>query len=81
MQSAIALSENAEYKAARLSFFGIWRYQSFGLGPQAIPPPVHIGEVLEPARARPVPFWRQGFLPPPDTPVRVFVDELPAVVI
>ena len=25
-----------------------------------MPPPVQIGERLEPARARPVPFWRHG---------------------
>src|SRR3954466_11908129 len=32
-----------------------------------MPPPVQIGERLEPARARPVPFWRHGLAPPPRT--------------
>src|SRR6185437_15531667 len=32
-----------------------------------------MGERVEPCRARPVPFWRQGFLPPPRTSPRVFV--------
>src|SRR5581483_3021358 len=33
---------------------------------------------MEPARARPVPFWRHGFLPPPLTSPRVFVACVPA---
>src|SRR3954454_6692075 len=43
-----------------------------------MPPPVQIGERDEPARARPVPFWRHGLAPPPRTWPRVFVDALPA---
>ena len=35
-----------------------------------MPPPVQIGERDEPARARPVPFWRHGFAPPPRTSPR-----------
>src|SRR5580704_3478502 len=42
-----------------------------------MPPPVQIGEREEPARARPVPFWRHGLAPPPDTWPRVFVDAVP----
>src|ERR1700686_644534 len=42
-----------------------------------MPPPVQIGERLEPARARPVPFWRQGLAPPPETRPRVFVAAVP----
>src|SRR5215207_3960928 len=42
-----------------------------------MPPPVQIGEREEPARARPVPFWRQGLAPPPRTWARVLVDAVP----
>src|SRR5436309_9151388 len=42
-----------------------------------MPPPVHTGDRLEPARARPVPFWRQGLEPPPETIPRVFVAAVP----
>src|SRR3954451_24558887 len=48
-----------------------------GLGPKTVPPPVQIGEREEPARARPVPFWRQGLAPPPRTSPRVLVDDVP----
>ena len=49
-----------------------------GVGPCATPPPTHCGERIEPWRARPVPFWRHGFLPPPATSPRVFVECVPA---
>src|SRR4051794_35666431 len=42
-----------------------------------MPPPVQIGERDEPARARPVPFWRHGLAPPPRTSPRVFVEWVP----
>src|SRR5260370_20085625 len=42
-----------------------------------MPPPVQIGDRLEPARARPVPFWRHGLAPPPETIPRVFVAAVP----
>src|SRR4051812_33010280 len=42
-----------------------------------MPPPVQIGERVEPARARPVPFWRHGLAPPPRTLPRVLVDAVP----
>src|SRR6185312_12901453 len=42
-----------------------------------MPPPVHTGEREDPARARPVPFWRHGLEPPPDTWPRVLVDAVP----
>src|SRR5512143_2089854 len=41
-------------------------------------PPVQIGDRELPARARPVPFWRHGFLPPPLTSPRVLVACVPA---
>ena len=37
-----------------------------------------IGDVLEPDLARPVPFCFHGFLLPPLTSARVFVDDVPA---
>src|SRR4051812_15915199 len=42
-----------------------------------MPPPVQMGERIEPARARPVPFWRHGFAPPPRTLPRVSVEAVP----
>src|SRR4051812_36951822 len=42
-----------------------------------MPPPAKCGARIEPWRARPVPFWRHGFAPPPRTRPRVFVDEVP----
>src|SRR5215210_3676276 len=42
-----------------------------------MPPPVQIGERVEPARARPVPFWRHGLAPPPRTMPRVRVACVP----
>src|SRR5215210_3275335 len=42
-----------------------------------MPPPVQRGERIEPARARPVPFWRHGLAPPPRTSPRVRVDAVP----
>src|SRR3954454_23431382 len=42
-----------------------------------MPPPVQIGDRDEPARARPVPFWRQGLAPPPRTSPRVLVAAVP----
>src|SRR5262245_3764045 len=41
-------------------------------------PPTHIGDRELPDRARPVPFCRQGFLPPPLTHPLGFVAPLPA---
>src|SRR3954447_8557035 len=42
-----------------------------------MPPPGHSGDRLEPARARPVPFWRHGLAPPPRTLPRVLVECVP----
>ena len=47
------------------------------MGPRATPPPTHWGERVEPGRARPVPFWRNGLAPPPRTSARVLVDWVP----
>src|SRR5438067_11311012 len=43
------------------------------MGPWAIEPCRQSELRVEPARARPVPFCRQGFLPPPETSPRDFV--------
>src|SRR5438105_7686923 len=40
-------------------------------GGNAMPPPVQCGARVEPARARPVPFWRHGFERPPATRPRL----------
>src|SRR4051794_16790581 len=42
-----------------------------------VPPPIQSGERDEPARARPVPFWRHGLAPPPRTLPRVLVECVP----
>src|SRR3990170_2505334 len=47
------------------------------MGPWATPPPRHWGARLEPWRARPVPFWRHGLAPPPDTSARPLVEWVP----
>ncbi len=72
-----ACSDRAERSAARRSLRLTLKVKLRGLGPKVTPPPVHRGERFEPARARPVPFWRQGFSPPPRTSPRVLVDAVP----
>src|SRR5215470_7924374 len=42
-----------------------------------MPPPANCGARVEPWRARPVPFCRYGFLPPPRTSPRVLVAAVP----
>src|SRR3954447_8733403 len=42
-----------------------------------MPPPAKCGARIEPWRARPVPFWRHGFAPPPRTLPRVLVAAVP----
>src|SRR4030067_874617 len=48
-----------------------------GLGPNAVPPCVRVGDLADPARALPVPFWRYSFAVEPATSPRVFVDAPP----
>src|SRR6478609_1905081 len=73
-----ARSDRAERRARRTIFLGVfWSYLR-GFGPRATPPPRQIGERLEPARARPVPFWAHGLAPPPRASERVLVDWVPA---
>src|SRR4051794_30006619 len=42
-----------------------------------MPPPANCGARIEPWRARPVPFWRNGLAPPPETSPRVRVACVP----
>src|SRR5271163_2492930 len=42
-----------------------------------VPPCLPSGDLVEPARARPVPFCRHGFLPPPEMNPRVLVAAVP----
>src|SRR5438309_3342195 len=77
IDSLSACSESALRSAARRSLrFTLNAYER-GCGPNAMPPPVQIGERFEPARARPVPFWRHGLAPPPRTMPRVLVACVP----
>ena len=46
-------------------------------GPKTTPPCRQCGALVEPCRARPVPFCRHGFAPPPATRARFFVDAVP----
>ncbi len=72
-----ACSDSALRSAARCSLRLTLNVYERGCGPNTTPPPVQIGERLEPARARPVPFWRHGLAPPPETIARVFVAAVP----
>ena len=71
------VGERRAQRAARIFLFTRISWEC-GCGPCATPPPTHWGERIEPWRARPVPFWRHGFLPPPETSPRVFVECVPA---
>ena len=77
IDSLSACSDSALRSAARRSLRFTLNVYERGFGPNAIPPPVQIGERFEPARARPVPFWRHGLAPPPETIPRVFVAAVP----
>src|SRR3954467_6489756 len=72
-----ACTESAARSAARRALRLTLTTYLRGLGPKTVPPPVQIGEREVPARARPVPFWRQGFAEPPDTIPRVLVAWVP----
>ena len=45
--------------------------------PSTMPPPGHSGDLVEPARARPVPFCRHGLLLPPWTSPLVLAECVP----
>src|SRR4051794_8450529 len=72
-----AWMDSAQRSAARRALRLTLTTYLRGLGPKTVPPPVQMGEREVPARARPVPFWRQGLAPPPDTIPRVLVAWVP----
>src|SRR5919204_1605993 len=72
-----AWTESALRSAARRSLRLTLNVYLRGWGPNTMPPPVQIGDRDEPARARPVPFWRHGLAPPPETRPRVLVAAVP----
>ena len=76
---ALAADCNAVAIANRRSFLFILIDQSRGFGPNDTPPPGLSGVRLEPARALPVPFCLNGFLPPPRTSLFVSVLAVPCV--
>src|SRR5437763_9975112 len=64
---------SAPRRALRLTFTVYRR----GLGPKVVAPPTQSGDRDEPARARPVPFWRHGLAPPPEISLRLRVEAVP----
>src|SRR3954468_23975318 len=66
-------ARSARRRALRLTLLRNTR----GFGPKAMPPPIRCGVESAPARARPVPFWRNALAPVILTSPRVFVDEVP----
>jgi len=74
-----SLDDTATLRPSLLIFEFSCCDQSLGLGPWALPPPRKSGDLMDPALARPVPFWGQGFLPPPLTSDRVFTLTVPCL--
>src|SRR3954452_19479273 len=68
---ASACAESALRMAARLALRLTFDVKLRLFGGNAMPPPVQCGARVEPARARPVPFWRHGFERPPATRPRL----------
>ena len=69
-----AAMRSAARRALRLTFPSKLRM----VGGNARPPPVQCGARIEPARARPVPFWRHGLERPPATKPRLLAPRVPA---
>src|SRR5437763_12621694 len=69
---------SAARNAARLTFLFTLTSKERIVGGNATPPPVNCGARIVPARARPVPFWRQGLERPPETSPRDFAARVPA---
>src|SRR5690554_7976277 len=62
IRSSRANWERIERRPARYIFLlTLWVKFSSGVFGKVRPPPRHRGDDAAPARARPVPFWRQGF--------------------
>jgi hypothetical protein len=78
MRDSAAFCDRADFRAFLFSRGERSLDQSLGTGPQTMPPLRHLGLRMSPVRARPVPFWRQSFLPEPETSARVLVLCVPA---
>ena len=63
--------------ARYIFLFSFWLKFSSGLLGKMRPPPRHSGEEVMPARALPVPFWRNGFLVECLTVARSFCARVP----
>src|SRR5215469_5187553 len=70
---SVAFTLRAERSASRRILRGMRCEYVRPFGPHTVAPPTIEGSRVEPWRARPVPFWRYGLLPPPLTRVRFFV--------
>src|SRR3989304_9719169 len=57
--------------------FTLWLKFSSGRFGKILPPPRHNGLEAAPARARPVPFWRHGFLPDLEKSLPPFLARVP----
>src|SRR5262245_20545029 len=73
LSRSLSALRSASCLVRALTFFAKLR----GFGPKTTPPPAHNGERNEPARARPVPFCRHGFLFVPATSPTVLVQAVP----
>ena len=78
ISSADAFVDRAERSASRFTFFGSFFPMSRGFGGKVTPPPRQCGTRVDPILARPVPFCRQGFRPPPLTSLRPFLLAVPS---
>src|SRR5690606_3776166 len=74
---SLARTVRADLRARLRTFLGSRAYQSRGCGPLVGGPPTQTTVRVDPERARPVPFWRQGLTPPPETVARVLVSTVP----
>src|SRR3990172_7498308 len=74
---SLARTVSAERSATFMDFRLTFCSKLRGCGPNTVPPPRSKGERMLPIRARPVPFWRYGFFPPPRTSFRVLVEAFP----
>src|SRR6266699_5554898 len=77
-RSSRASCDRIEHIPARYILrFTFWEKFSSGEFGKILPPPRHSGLATSPARARPVPFWRQGFLCEWRTSLRPFCARVP----
>ena len=69
---------SAERNAARAALRLTLSSKLRGVLAKMWPPPVNCPARIVPARARPVPFWRQGLARPPETSPRLLLANVPA---